>query len=71
MLLVVLNRYFITDAIHNFQNKALPWIMNHYESLLQWALKGWRPVQLLIGVIALFFVSLFVFVASGTCWKVV
>lgn len=64
MLLVVLNRYFITDAIHNFQNKALPWIMNHYESLLQWALKGWRPVHLLIGIIALFFVSLFLFVGS-------
>lgn len=64
MLLVVLNRYFITDAIHNFQHKALPWIMNHYESLLQWALKGWRPVHLLIGIIALFFVSLFVFVGS-------
>ncbi len=64
MLLVVLNRYFITDAIHNFQNKALPWIMNHYETLLKWALKGWRPVHLLIGIIALFFVSLFVFVGS-------
>ena len=64
MLLVVLNRYFITDAIHNFQNKALPWIMNHYESLLQWALKGWRPVHLLVGIIALFFVSLFVFAGS-------
>lgn len=64
MLLVVLNRFFITDAIHNFQNKALPWIMNHYESLLKWALKGWRPVHLLIGIIALFFVSLFVFVGS-------
>ena len=64
MLLVILNRYFITDAIHNFQNKALPWIMNHYETLLQWALKGWRPVHLLIGIIALFFVSLFVFVGS-------
>jgi multidrug efflux pump subunit AcrB len=64
MLLVVLNRYFITDAIHNFQNKALPWIMNHYESLLKWALKGWRPVHLLIGIIALFFVSLFLFVGS-------
>jgi multidrug efflux pump subunit AcrB len=38
--------------------------MNHYESLLQWALKGWRPVHLLIGIIALFFVSLFVFVGS-------
>ena len=64
MLLIVINRYFITDAIHNFQNKALPWIMNHYESLLKWALKGWRPVHLLIGIIALFFVSLFVFVGS-------
>jgi len=38
--------------------------MNHYESLLKWALKGWRPVHLLIGIIALFFVSLFVFVGS-------
>lgn len=64
MLLVLINRYFITDAIHNFQNKVLPWIMNHYESLLQWALKGWRPVHLLVGIIALFFVSLFVFVGS-------
>ena len=64
MLLVLINRYFITDAIHNFQNKVLPWIMNHYESLLQWALKGWRPVHLLVGIIALFFVSLFVFAGS-------
>ena len=64
MLLVLINRYFITDAIHNFQNKVLPWIMNHYESLLEWALKGWRPVHLLVGIIALFFVSLFVFVGS-------
>ena len=64
MMLVVFNRYVLDDAIHNFQNKALPWIMSHYESLLRWALNGWRPVHLLLGTIALFFISLFIFVAS-------
>lgn len=64
MILVVFNRYVLDDAIHNFQNKALPWIMSHYESLLRWALNGWRPVHLLLGTIALFFISLFIFVGS-------
>ena len=64
MILVVFNRYVLNDAIHNFQNKALPWIMSHYENLLRWALKGWRPVHLLLGVIGLLFASLFIFGAS-------
>ncbi|MDE3252797.1 MAG: efflux RND transporter permease subunit, partial [Bacteroidota bacterium] len=64
VLLVLLNRYVLDQAIHAFQNRALPWIMGHYESLLRWALNGWRPVHLLLGTIALLFVSLFVFVAS-------
>ena len=38
--------------------------MGHYESLLRWALKGWRPVHLLLGIIALLFISVFVFYAS-------
>lgn len=64
MILVVFNKYLLDDAIHNFQNKALPWIMSHYESLLRWSLNGWRPVHLLLGTIALFFISLFIFVGS-------
>lgn len=64
MLLILLNRYILDQAIHAFQNRALPWIMGHYESLLRWALNGWRPVHLLLGTIALLFVSLFLFVAS-------
>ncbi|MBW0160830.1 MAG: efflux RND transporter permease subunit [Sediminibacterium sp. Gen4] len=64
MILVVFNKYVLDDAIHNFQNKALPWIMSHYESLLRWALNGRRPVHLLLGTIALFFISLFIFVGS-------
>jgi multidrug efflux pump len=52
-VLVVLNKYVLDGAIHSFQNKALPWIMSHYENLLRWALKGWRPVHLLLGTIGL------------------
>jgi len=70
MLLVLLNRYVLEDAIHGFQNRALPWIMGHYESLLRWALNGWRPVHLLLGTIALLFVSFFIFVASITSGRV-
>ncbi|MDB5275910.1 MAG: efflux transporter permease subunit [Ferruginibacter sp.] len=64
MLLVVLNKYFLTDAIHYFQNHALPWIMGHYENLLRWALKGWRPVHLLLGTVGLLIISVIVFVLS-------
>ena len=52
-LLMVLNKYVFDGLIHSFQNKALPWIMGHYESLLRWALKGWKPVWLLFGTFLL------------------
>ncbi|MCW3107600.1 MAG: efflux transporter permease subunit [Segetibacter sp.] len=62
-LLILLNTYVFDALIHKFQNNALPWIMGHYESLLRWALLGWRPVHLLLGTAGLFFLSLFIFVA--------
>ncbi len=64
MILMVLYRYFIHGAIDKFQNKALPWIMGHYEDLLRWALKGWRPVYLLLATVGLLFLSVFVFMIS-------
>ena len=64
MLMVLLNRYVLDDLIHGFQNRALPWIMGHYESLLRWALAGWRPVYLLLGTFALLIFSFVVFTAS-------
>ncbi|MEO5890671.1 MAG: efflux RND transporter permease subunit [Ferruginibacter sp.] len=70
MLLVLLNRYFLTGAIHYFQNHALPFIMGHYERLLRWALKGWRPVHLLLGTIALLILSFFVFSAAISSGRV-
>ncbi|MET0466224.1 MAG: efflux RND transporter permease subunit [Chitinophagaceae bacterium] len=62
-LLMILNAYVIDGMIHSFQNRVLPWIMSHYESLLRWALKGWRPVHLLLGAVVLFIVTIFFFVA--------
>jgi len=59
--LTVLNTYFFSGWIHNFQNRALPWIMNHYETLLKWALKGWRPVWLLISAFGLLTFSVIIF----------
>lgn len=64
MLLVLLNIYVLDSAIHKFQNKGLPWIMNHYESLLKWSLKGWRPVHLLLGVVGLLLLSGVIFGVS-------
>jgi multidrug efflux pump subunit AcrB len=61
-ILMFLNAYIFTGLIHTFQNKSLPWIMRHYESGLRWALKGWRPVWLLIGT---FFLLIFSFVFIG------
>jgi multidrug efflux pump subunit AcrB len=64
LVLVILYKYVLENTIHYFQNHALPWIMSHYENLLRWALKGWRPVHLLLGIIILLFLSIGIFSAS-------
>src|SRR5688500_14786494 len=58
IILVLLNKFVINDVIRGFQNRVLPAIMARYERMLHWSLKGWRPVYLLLGTIALFLVSL-------------
>jgi len=60
VILNILNTYIFDGLIHAFQNRVLPWIMGHYESLLRWALKGWRPAWLLLSTFALLIFS-FVF----------
>jgi Cation/multidrug efflux pump len=62
-LLVILNVYILNDVIHGFQNRALPWIMSHYENLLRWALRGWKPVWLLLATFALLIFSFMFFAA--------
>jgi multidrug efflux pump len=57
LLLVLLNRFVLEGWIHGFQHRVLPWIMGHYESSLRWALKGWRPVWLLVATFGLLIFS--------------
>src|SRR5580692_4720528 len=47
VVLMILNVFVFERLIHSFQNRVLPWIMGHYESLLRWILKGWRPAWML------------------------
>src|SRR3984957_18999410 len=62
VIMVILNKFVFDRMIHAFQNRVLPWIMGHYESLLRWCLKGWRPAWLLTGT---FFLMLFSFFLIG------
>jgi len=60
-LLIVLNTYVFDGLIHKFQNNALPAIMRSYETLLRWALTGWKPVYLLLGTFGLLIFSVIFF----------
>ncbi len=70
MILVVLHKYVIEGAIHSFQNKVLPWIMSHYENLIRWSLKGWRPVHLLLGTVVLLILSVVIFGISVSTGRI-
>lgn len=60
-ILAILNKFIFEGLIHSFQNRVLPWIMGHYESLLRWALKGWRPAWLLFSTFLLLVFSFILF----------
>ncbi|MCU7548758.1 efflux RND transporter permease subunit [Chitinophagaceae bacterium LB-8] len=61
LLLGILHRYILEDIILGFQHRVLPWIMRHYETALRWALRGWRPVHLLIATFVLLIFSFMFF----------
>ena len=63
--LMVFNRFVLRDVIHVFQEKILPGLMNRYESLLRWVLKGTRPVWALVGLFLLFPISVFLLYLRG------
>jgi multidrug efflux pump len=65
VFLAILNVFVFDRMIHAFQNRVLPWIMGHYESLLRWALKGWRPAWLLVSTFLLLIFSYLFFKARN------
>lgn len=65
VLLAILNRFLFRDIIHSFQERLLPALMNRYEKLLRWVLKGKRPVWMLVSLFILFPVSIIMLMARG------
>ena len=58
MLFVALNKYVFTGWIAKFQNSILPRMMNGYENVLRWMLKGRRPIMVMVGMVVLLFLSI-------------
>ena len=65
MLLTFLNRFLFRDMIYSFQHKVLPALMNKYETLLRWVLKGKRPAWMLVSLFLLFPLSVVLLMARG------
>jgi len=57
-VLMIFNSYVLNGLIHRFQKRALPSLMNSYEKLLRWVLKGWRPVKIFASLFLLFVIAL-------------
>ncbi|HKI89815.1 MAG TPA: efflux RND transporter permease subunit [Draconibacterium sp.] len=59
-ILMLLFHFVIKRMIHGFQDKVWPWIMEMYKRQLRFILKGSRPIWILIGMIGLFFATIFI-----------
>ncbi|MBC7948827.1 MAG: efflux RND transporter permease subunit [Chitinophagaceae bacterium] len=64
-LLMVFNAYVLNGLIHTFQKKALPRLMDRYEKLLRWVLKGKRPIWAFVSLFGIFIISLVALMFRG------
>jgi multidrug efflux pump subunit AcrB len=64
-ILMVFNAYVLNDLIHAFQKRALPKLMNGYEKMLRWVLKGARPVWMFISLFGVFILAVLLLVVRG------
>ncbi|MEJ7627390.1 MAG: efflux RND transporter permease subunit [Ferruginibacter sp.] len=65
VLLAILNRFVFRDIIHLFQTRLLPGLMNRYEKLLRWIVKGTRPAWMLVILFLLFPLSVALLMLRG------
>jgi hypothetical protein len=60
----LLHNLYMYKVLLRFQQIVLPNLLNAYERVLRWALKGRRPVRLLWELIALFIISIVIYSSS-------
>lgn len=64
-ILMVFNAYVLNGVIHAFQQHVLPALMNSYEKMLRWVLKGTRPVIMFASLFLIFILSVVFLVMRG------
>src|SRR6187431_2742551 len=64
-ILMVFNAYVLNGVIHAFQQKVLPALMNSYEKMLRWVLKGTRPVIMFASLFLIFILSVVFLMMRG------
>ena len=60
VLMILLFHFVIKKMITAFQEKTWPWLMAVYERQLRFVLKGARPIWILVGMVVLFFATIFI-----------
>src|SRR5678810_670609 len=63
--MMVLNAYVLNGVIHAFQKRVLPALMNSYEKMLRWVLKGTRPVWMFVSLFGVFILSIVFLMMRG------
>lgn len=61
--LYFLNKFVFTGWVKTFQERLWPGVQNRYAKLLNWSLKGWRPIWMLVATFGLLVFSI-MFVGS-------
>lgn len=59
VIMILLFHFVIKKLITGFQEKLWPYMMSIYDRQLRYVLKGARPIWILIGMIVLFFATMF------------
>lgn len=53
-----LHHFYLEGVIKTFQEKTWPGVQEGYKKMLNWCLEGWRPLGVILGVVALFIFSI-------------
>ncbi|MGB1038531.1 MAG: efflux RND transporter permease subunit [Bacteroidia bacterium] len=65
VLISIINRYYLTPVGNWFMETKMPKIEDSYARFIRFALKGWKPIGFLVGIIA-FFIFTIVFFGINT-----
>lgn len=63
-IFILLNPKLIAPTTTKFQNVILPWLEGKYKAFLAYAMKSYRPIWFVVGIVGVFFFSIILMVAK-------